>query len=82
MQHSYSGAVASIPRIVGRDHVCVARNKTNILRNKKMLDDSLTSITTIPQKRMRNTLNFTFISFLSLNLEHPYSRQFRLNQWL
>ena len=37
MQHSHSGAVASIPRIVGRDHVCVARNKTNILRKKKML---------------------------------------------
>ena len=56
MQHSNSGAVVSIPRIVGRDHVCVARNKTNILRNNKMLDDGLTSITTIPEKRVRNTL--------------------------
>ena len=82
MHHSNSGAVASIPRIVGRDHVCVARNKTNILRNKIMLDDDLKSITTFPQKRMRNTLNFTFISIWSLNLEHPYFRQFRLNQWL
>lgn len=52
MQHSNSGAVASIPRIIGTDHVCVARNTTNILRKKKMLDDGLTSITTIPQKRM------------------------------
>ena len=67
MQHSNSDAVASIPRIVGRDHVCVSRNKTkiykNILQNKKMLDNGLTSITTIQPKRMRNTLNLTFITF-------------------
>ena len=63
IQHSNSGAVASIPRIVGRDHVCVARNKTNILPNMKMLDDGLMSITTKPWKRMRITLNFIFISF-------------------
>ena len=78
--HYNSDAVASISRILGRDHVCVARNKTYISQHNQIhvFEKSALPITTTQQTRMRNSLNYLYFFFVChLNVEHPFSRQLR-----